>query len=192
MLKNYLMTALRNIRKYKGYSFINIIGLAVGLACAILIFIWAYDELHYDTFHPNSDRIFRLIIRAADDPSDNGVPSAPYILPQILKQEYPEVEDVVRVRDRAYPSALRFGDRSFYEDQFFLADSSFFTIFGYSFLHGDPSSALAKPNAVVLTRDSAKKLFSGADPMGKILNWNNSLDLEVTCVIENIPYNSHL
>jgi len=192
MLRSYLKTAFRNLRRYKGYSFINIAGLAVGLACAVLIFIWAYDELHYDSFHPNNDRIFRLLIHAADDPSDGGVPSTPYILPRILKQEYPEVEEVVRVRDKAYPSALKHGDISFYEDRFFLADNSFFSIFGHDFLEGDPASALSKPNAVVLTRDSVKKYFGAVDPMGRILNWNNTADLEVTGVIENVPYNSHL
>lgn len=192
MFKNYLKTALRNIRKYKGYSFINIAGLAVGLACAILIFIWAFDELHYDTFHQDSGRIFRMIISAADNPSDPGAPSTPYILPQILMEEYPEVEETVRVRDRAYPSALRYGDTSYYESRFFMADASFFSIFTYDFLQGDPATALAKPNAVVLTRDSARKYFGGSDPMGKVLHWNNSADLEVTGIIENVPYNSHL
>ena len=192
MLKNYLKTAFRNLIKYKGYSFINIAGLDVGLACAVLIFIWAYDELHYDSFHPDSDRIFRLIIHSADDPSAGGVPSTPYVLPQILKQEYPEVEEVVRVRTMAYPSALRQDDISYYEDRFFLADSSFFSIFGHEFLQGDPGSALAKPNSVVLTQDSVEKYFGAADPMGRILNWNNTADLEVTGVIDNVPYNSHL
>jgi putative ABC transport system permease protein len=192
MFRNYLKTALRNLKKYKGYSFINIAGLAVGLACAVLIFIWAYDELHYDTFHKDSHRIYRMIIRAADNPADIGVPSTPYILPQILKDEFPEVEETVRVRDRGYPSALRYGDISYYENRFFLADASFFTMFSYTFLQGDPATALAKPNALVLTRDAARKYFKDSDPMGKVIRWNNTADLEVTGVIENVPYNSHL
>lgn len=192
MLKNYLTTAARNLKKYRGYSLINILGLAVGMACSILIFLWAYDELHYDTFHPHSERIYRMIVRAADSPSDPGFPSAPYILPNILKAQYQEVEETVRVRTNDYPSPVRYKDLTFYEERFFLADASFFDIFGHTFLQGNPETALNKPNAVVLTRKSAEKYFGDENPLGRILRWNNLHDIEVTGVIEDVPYNSHL
>ena len=87
MFKNYLKMAFRNIRRYKGYALINIAGLTVGMACFILIFLWTYDELNYDTFHTHSNLLYRLILKKADDPGDPGVPSTPYILPKILKEE---------------------------------------------------------------------------------------------------------
>jgi putative ABC transport system permease protein len=192
MFWNYLKVAFRSLRKHKGYSLINIAGLTVGTACFILISLWVYDETHYDSFHANSDRLFRLILHKPDDPSDPGFPSTPYILPQLLKSEFPEIEETVRVRDRAYPSAVRHGDRSFYEGRFFMADPSFFTIFSYTFLKGDPATALAGTRDVVITREMASKYFGADDPMGKTLRWNESEDLVVTGIIENVPSNSHL
>ncbi len=192
MLKNYIKIAFRNIRRYKGYSLINIAGLTVGMACFILIFLWVYDELHYDTYHANSDRLCRIILKQADNPGDVGIPSTPYILPQILKDEYSEIVEVTRVRTRGYPSAVRHGDITFYEQRFFLADPSFFAMFSYNFVAGNPRTALPHPNSVVITQEAAKKYFGDEDPMGKVLRWNNERNLEVTGIIEKVPYNSHL
>ena len=192
MFSNYLKVAIRNLKKHKAYSLINISGLTVGMVCFILISLWIYDETHYDSFHADSGRLFRLILRPAGNPADPGFPSAPYVLPQILKDEFPDIEETVRVRDRAYASAVRFGDKSFYENRFFLADASFFSMFSYDFLKGDPATALADPGAVVVTRDTAAKYFGKDDPMGKVLRWNEAEDLIVTGVIERPPANSHL
>jgi len=192
MFWNYLKVAIRSLRKHKAHSLINFSGLTVGMACFILISLWVYDETHYDSFHANSGRLFRLILHKADDPADPGFPSAPYILPQILKSEFSEIEETVRVRDRAYPSAVRHDDKSFYENRFFLADASFFTMFSYEFLKGDPATALAEPRAVVITRETAAKYFGADDPLGKTLRWNEAEDLVVTGVIKRPPANSHL
>lgn len=192
MFKNYIKIAFRNIRKYRGYSLINIAGLTVGMACFILIFLWVYDELHYDTYHTHSDRLCRIILRKAGDPGDPGIPSTPYILPQILKDEYPEIVEVTRVRTRGYPSAVRHGDITFYERSFFLTDPSFFSMFTYDFAAGNPKTVLTNPNSLVITQEAAHKYFGDEDPMGKVLRWNNTRDLEVTGIIEKVPYNSHL
>jgi ABC-type antimicrobial peptide transport system permease subunit len=192
MFKNYFKSAFRNIKRFKGYSFINIAGLTVGMACFILIFLWVYDELNYDTFHTHSKQLYRIILKKADDPGDQGVPSTPYILPKILKEEYPEIVEVTRVRTRAYPSAVRYGDIAFYEQQFFFTDPSFFSMFSYNFSAGNPETVLNNPNSVIVTKEAARKYFGDEDPMGKIIQWNNTQDLEVTGVIEKIPYNSHL
>jgi putative ABC transport system permease protein len=192
MFRNYIKMAFRNILRYKGYSLINIVGLTVGMACFILIFLWVYDELHYDTYHAHSDRLCRIILKQADNPGDVGIPSTPYILPQILKDEYPEIVEVTRVRTWGYPSAVRHGDITFYEQHFFLADPSFFTMFSYDFVAGNPLTALPNPNSVVITQESAQKYFGDEDPMGKVLRWNNDRNLEVTGVIKKVPYNSHL
>lgn len=192
MFKNYIKIAFRNIRRYRGYSLINIAGLTVGMACFILIFLWVYDELHYDTYHTHSDRLCRIILRKAGDPGDPGIPSTPYILPQILKDEYPEIVEVTRVRTRGYPSAVRHGDITFYERSFFLTDPSFFSMFTYDFAAGNPKTVLTNPNSLVITQEAAHKYFGDEDPMGKVLRWNNTRDLEVTGIIEKVPYNSHL
>jgi putative ABC transport system permease protein len=192
MLKNYIKMAYRNIRKYKGYSLINIAGLTVGMACFVLIFLWVFDELNYDTFHTHSNELYRIILKKADDPGDRGVPSTPYILPNILKEEYPEIVEVTRVRSQGYPSAVRQGDITFYEQRFFLTDPSFFVMFSYDFTQGNPETALNDRNSVVLTKESARRYFGDEDPMGKILRWNNTEDLKVTGVISKVPYNSHL
>jgi len=192
MFKSYIKMAYRNIRRYKGYSIINIAGLTVGMACFILIFLWAYDELNYDTFHTHSKELYRIILKKADDPGDPGVPSAPYILPRILKEEYPEIIEVTRVRTHGYPSAVWHRDITFYENRFFLTDPSFFSMFTYDFVQGNPETALNDPNSVVVTKESARRYFGDEDPMGKILRWNNSQDLKVTGVISKVPYNSHL
>jgi putative ABC transport system permease protein len=192
MLRNYLKMAFRNLKRYKGTSFINIAGLTVGMACFVLIFLWAHDELSYDTFHPHSSELYRIILKKAGEPGDPGIPSSPYILPLILKDEYPEIVEVTRVRTRGYPTAVRFGDITFYEQRFFLTDPSFFSMFSYDFEAGDPKTALKNPNSVVLTKEAAQKYFGSQDPLGKILHWNNAEDLEVTGIIKEIPYNSHL
>ena len=192
MFKNYIKVAFRNILRYKGFSLINIAGLTVGMACFILIFIWVYDELHYDTYHARSDRLCRIILKQADNPGDSGIPSTPYILPQILKEEYPEIVEVTRVRTQAYPSAVRYEDNTFYERRFFFADPSFFAMFSYDFVAGNPQTALSNPNSIVITKEAAKKYFGDEDPMDKILRWNNDRNLEVTGIIEKVPYNSHL
>jgi putative ABC transport system permease protein len=192
MFKNYIKTTLRTIGRHKTDSLVNVAGLAVGMACFILITLWTYDETHYDTFHANADRIFRLVLHKADEPSDPGFPSAPYILPAILRNEFPEIEETVRVRDVAYPSPLRYGNVLAYEARFFMADASFFTVFSYKFLKGDPATALAGPGSVVLTRAAAAKYFGDEDPMGKVMRWNNAEDLRVTGIVENVPYNSNI
>jgi putative ABC transport system permease protein len=192
MFKNYIKIAFRNIHRYKGYSLINIAGLTVGMACFILIFLWVYDELHYDTYHNHSERLCRIILKQPGNPGDPGIPSTPYILPQILKDEYPEIIEVTRVRTRAYPSAVRHSDITFYEQKFFLADPSFFSMFTYEFVTGNPLRALPNPNSVVITLEAAHKYFGDEDPMGKVLRWNNDRDLEVTGIIKEVPYNSHL
>ncbi|NOR14351.1 MAG: FtsX-like permease family protein, partial [Candidatus Aminicenantes bacterium] len=145
-----------------------------------------------DTYHTHSDRLHRIILRKAGDPGDPGIPSAPYILPQILKDDYPEIVEVTRVRTRGYPSAVRHGDITFYEQRFFLTDPSFFSMFSYDFAAGNPKTVLTNPNSVVITQEAAHKYFGDEDPMGKVLRWNNTRDLEVTGIIKKVPYNSHL
>ena len=183
MFKNYLKIALRNFFKHKGYSFINIAGLAVGIACCSLIFLWVKDELSYDKFHDNIDEIYRVIL----DHEGQWWTSSPWAFAPILKQNYPEVLKSTRYAGRT--RLLRYGEHSYYE-QGALVDEDFFEIFTFPFIQGDPQTALSALNTIVLTEEAAEKYFPSEDPMGKVLIMNNETDLTVTGVIKNVPSNS--
>jgi putative ABC transport system permease protein len=196
MFKNYLKIALRNMKKNKGYSFINITGLAVGMACCILIFCWINDELSYDQFHNNIDRLYRVIrSERTPDGSINQYASTPSPVGPSLKESYPEITEFSRLytfsRQRGRV-LLKYKNNQFYEDRFYCADPSFFSIFTFPFIQGNPQSALTNPNSVVITQDMAKKYFGNENPVGKTLTIVNSHDLIVSGVIENIPANSHV
>jgi putative ABC transport system permease protein len=190
MFKNYLVSALRNLNKHKGYSLINIVGLAIGMTCCILIMLWVADELSFDRFHENSDRIYRLGLDAnlgapLVAPVSNG-PSAPAMI-----EEYPEVINAVRI-DRPGRVAVKYGEREFFEENVTYADNSIFDIFTFPFTKGDPSSALLTAYSVVITEDMAEKYFGGEDPIGKTLQFDGNADFTITGVIKNLPHNSHL
>jgi len=196
MFENYLKIALRNIKKYKGYSFINITGLAVGMACCILIFCWINDELSYDQFHKNIDQLYRIIrSERTPDGSINQYASTPSPVGPSLKESYPEITEFSRLyafsRQRGR-LLLKYKNNQFYEDRFYCADPSFFSIFTFPFIQGNPQTALINANSVVITQDMAEKYFGNENPVGKTLTVVNSHDLTVSAVIENIPANSHV
>ena len=167
MLKNYLTVALRNIKKNVGFSLINLTGLAVGLACCIFITLWVQDELSYDRFHANKNQLYRVIIQDQDNQGDTGWTTVPFFLAPSLKQDFPEILAFSRFQDRSWlePSVFAYGDKKFYEQKVFLADPTFFKMFTFSFLLGDPQTALDNINSVVITADIARKYF------GKKIPW---------------------
>ncbi len=190
MIKNYLKSALRNIKRHKGYAFINITGLAIGMACCILILMYITTELSYDRYHVNADRIFRLGLDAnmggttVVTPISN-VPTAPTLI-----QDYPEVLNAVRIRTVS-KRAVQHEDKIFFENGILYADSSVFQVFTFPMIKGDPNTALKPAYSIVLTEETARRYFGNEDPMGKILKFNNQYDFTVTGVIENVPHNSH-
>ncbi|MFH1194892.1 MAG: ABC transporter permease [bacterium] len=190
MFKNYLTITLRNLRKYKGYSFINIFGLAVGIAVCILIMLFVQDELNYDRFHEKSDRVFRLCLDArAGEIAEQGVTTcAP--LAETLVREIPEVETAVRFRNYGFP-VFRYGEKAFSEERVFWADSSLFDVFTIPFLKGNPKTVLSQLNALIITETMAKKYFGEENPIGKIINSDNRFDYIVTAVVKDMPDNSH-
>lgn len=194
MLKNYLTVALRNIKKNVGFSFINLTGLAVGLACCILIILWVQDELSYDRFHANKNQLYRVIIQDQDNQGDTGWTTVPFFLAPSLKQDFPEILAFSRFQDRSWlePSVFAYGDKKFYEQKVFLADPTFFKMFTFTFLLGDPQTALDNINSVVITADIARKYFGKKNPLGKVLRYNNRSDLKVTGVLQKLPTNSHM
>jgi len=190
MIKNYLKTALRNLYKHKGYSLINILGLAIGMASCLMILMYVNHELSYDSFNEKADRIFRVSgsFRWGGRDFDIAVNAAP--VAQTLINDFPEVEDAVRFRQRGR-YVVKYGDKSFRERNTSFADASFFNIFSIPLLKGDPQTALAAPKTLVLSRDTAEKYFRDEDPIGKTLKINDREDYQVTGVYENIPDNSH-
>jgi len=197
MFKHYAKIALRLIQRHKGYSFINIAGLSVGMACCLLIVLYIQDELSYDAFHVNADRLFRVVTSTSQDGIPTNAISAFGIGPA-LKQDFPEVVDYVRLRMMGQDTRIYIchGDRKFYEERFFFADPHIFTMFTFPLLQGFGKNALSEPNSIVITEAMAKKYFGDEDPMGKILevdpyNTGEMMMLHVTGIAENVPGNSH-
>ncbi len=190
MLKNYFRIAIRNMKKFKTFSLINITGLSVGIASCILIFLYIQNELSYDKFYKRADQIYRVELHAVINNAkfNAAVTSAP--LGEELYRDYPEVIDYTRIRNFGYP-VVRYKDKVFSEKKFFFADSTFFSVFSLPFIEGNPKTALSKPNSVVITESTAKKYFGSANPMGKILNTDNKKDYLITGVVKDVPANSH-
>jgi len=191
MFLNYLKTAWRNIRKQKGYSVINLSGLAIGMACCLLILLYVQDELSYDRYHENADRIYRVVIDAEVGGSLSQLALCPFAAPPVFAEEIPEVESFVRMVGIGRRQIIEYEEQSFEEEGIFLADETFFDIFTHSFLDGNPENALEQPGAVVLTQDTARRLFGEEDAIGKTLTFAPVGDLHVTGIIQNIPRNSH-
>lgn len=192
MLKNFIKTALRGIRRQKGYSALNIMGLAVGLAVCIMIFLWVQHELSYDRFHVNADRLFRTIEfeKITGGEVLAYTQQAPALAP-LLKSGYPEILESVRYR-RWGSRLVRFEDQQYYEDNFSFTDPEFLTIFTFPLKSGNPETALRDPASIVISERMANKYFDESDPMGKILRVDNRTEFMVTGVMENVPTNSHL
>ena len=191
MLKNYFKIALRNLKKHKGYTFINITGLAVGLACCLLIVLFVRDELSYDRYHDNADQIYRITLDALlGEQAING-PISPAPMAQALVNDFPEVVQATRFFTFRNKPLVRYQDNQFVEERFFYGDSTFFEVFTFPLLLGDPETALVEPNTVVLTESMALKYFGQQDPLGQTLRLNERTDYEVTGVMADVPTNSH-
>lgn len=191
MLKNYLTIALRNISRHKGYTFLNVAGLAVGIASCIIIFFFIRNELSYDTYHRDADRIYRVAIDIQSK-ADNRVfakTSAPLVA--ALKKDFPQVEQAVQLWQ--WNSLLvKYGEeKSFYEDNFFLTTPDVFKVFTIPLLKGNPETALSRPATVVIAEETALKYFGNENPLGKTITVNKK-EYEVTGVMASLPYSSHL
>jgi len=187
MLKNYFKMALRNLVHHKAYSLINISGLAIGMTASILILLWVQNELSYDRFNNDADRIYRITCNA----SDFRAAVNPAGMPAGLQTEMPEIKNSVRLSHLS-TEIFASGNRKFEEKQVFYADSTFLQMFSYPLVRGNRLTALMRPDAVLLTEEMAKKYFGGTDALGKTLRLNNGDLVTVTGVLANIPFNSHL
>ena len=191
MIKNYLLVAVRNLMRNRGFSVINILGLAVGLTAFFLIFLWVSFETSYDSFHSKADRIYRVVstTKTPSETSSTGQTLTP--IAPTLKKEYPEVEEAVRLyRDEFL---VRRGDARFQEHRMVMADSGLFRIFDFPLVAGSRNTALTAPASVVLSETTAKKYFGSEDPMGKqVLLTGGAVPATVTGIMKDIPENSQI
>ncbi|MGB2905473.1 MAG: ABC transporter permease [Candidatus Aminicenantaceae bacterium] len=189
MFKNYFKTAVRNLNRFKGFSLINLLGLAIGMACCILIFLWVQDELSFDRFHRNADSLHRVLLNPAG--TDSYWYHGPGPLGPALKREYPEIADTCRVFGHAR-APLRYGNQLF-TCRVQGVDPSFFDMFSFPLLAGGPENPLSDRQSLVLTESTARKLFGEDDPLDKTVSfewWGTWHDFRVTAVMGDVPSNS--
>jgi putative ABC transport system permease protein len=191
MLKNYFKIAVRNLWRHKGFSALNIAGLAVGMSAFFLIYRYVRFERSYDNFHPKSARIYRLVSDVVSAAATQRSASTSMPMAIHLKADYPEVEEVVRLTRQA--TLIKRGDVRFREQGTVFADSSLFSLFNFPLVEGDPRSALKTPFSVVLSQSTAKKYFGDGDPMGQTLLFSDSgFSATVTGVMKDLPGNSSI
>jgi putative ABC transport system permease protein len=196
MLRNYFKVAYRNFAKETLYSFINVIGLATGIACSLLIFLYVSDELSFDRYHSKADRIYRVneFFEPADGSGERSS-SIPFPMGEALVVDYSNmVKEAVRFFDFQAPTitvVYEATEKEFNERNFFFVDSTYHKVFDLQLLKGNPEVALNNPNAVILTESAARKYFGEEEPMGKLLRCQDRVDLVVTGVMPDWPLNSH-
>ncbi len=191
MLKNYATVTWRNLKRDKTYSFINIAGLAVGLACCFLITLWILDERSYDRFHENHDRLFRVVV---DQPSSGGmrkIVATPPPLGLALKNDFPEIVETTRL---SYWGSvpLRSGDKSFNETNMIVVEPAFFDLFTFPITQGEGGSSLNAPNSALISERRAESIFGNDDPVGKTIQIDSRFDYIVRGVFRNVPHNTHI
>jgi len=193
MFKNLLLVAIRNFKKDKWYSLLNILGLTIGITFSLFLIFYIKDELSYDKYNVNSDRLYRITSYIKEPDKDTmkiaitQVPLAP-----TLKNEYPEVEQATRfIQSGKY--MFKKDELRFYQDKVFFADSNVFKVFTCQFIEGDPNTALKEPRSLVLTQSVAEKIFGNTSSiLGKSLQNDKGEIFKVTAVIKDVPHNSHL
>ena len=192
MFKNYMKIALRNLKKNKGYSFINITGLAVGMACCILILMYVSDELSFDKYHEKKDRVYRITTISAIGTTSRYYAHTPPILAPELAKAIPDVEEAARIFS-GFNLQARVQDKAVEITDVYFVDPPIFKIFSYPFIKGDPASAMANPNSLVITEEVSQRIFGNENPVGKAIPLPGAGNrmLQVTGVIKNIPRNSH-
>ena len=192
MLRNYFKIALRNITRYKFYSAINILGMSLGLTTCLIIILYIADELSYDKFHRNAERIYQVGLHAKIGPQDITVSNTPPPMGPALLAELPEVESYTRIGPYYGEPAVKYEDKAFAESKVFFVDSNFFQFFDFKLLEGDPKTLLTEPNTMVMTKDVAAKYFANETAIGKLVTLDNGKrTFKVTGVAANPPTNSH-
>src|SRR3569833_1412162 len=181
MIRNYIKTAWRNLAKNKVFSFINVFGLAIGLACCMFIASYLYSELSYDTYPANYKQLYRIGLNALGNGSTTDFPSVDVAVGQGIKNAYPEVLASTRLTQRG-PVFVTYTDKQFKESKMAMVDSNFLQMFSIPLIQGDNKHALVEPRSIVINSDLAKKYFGDGQALGQMLKVGNDL-MKVTGVI---------
>ncbi|MFC1563598.1 ABC transporter permease [candidate division KSB1 bacterium] len=189
MFKNYLKIAFRNIKRYKGYAIINVSGLTLGITCCILIMVYVLDELSFDKYHKNTEKIYRISTNATLRGNNFQLATSPAIMAPTLVSDYPEVVDAVRIRQHR-TTLITYKENFSYQDNYISADKNLFDFFTWKLIKGDPETVLDAPYKAAISEETAVKYFGTEDPYGNILNINGE-DFIVSGIFEKIPSNSH-
>ena len=189
MLKNYFKIALRNLKKNKGYSLINIFGLAVGITCCVIILLYVQNELGYDKFYKNADSIYRVYIKSSINSQENCNCKTAAPLGTTLVRDFPEVVTSTRIGFFGN-HVLVYKDKIYRERHLYTADSNFFDVFSLPVIIGNPKNVLSQPNSIVMTQSTAQKYFGNENPVGKILNVDSQGLYIVTGLMKDFPKNS--
>ncbi len=196
MFRNYIKTASRSLFKQKVYTIINIAGLAVSITSCLLIALYVKNELSYDRFFPNADRIFKMSLERKYPSHSTFYASIPHSYATVVQRDFPEVENTMHIGGSGKNSNIKYkvSDteiKTFEEDYFMFSDSAFFSFFDVGLLKGDKKTALALPNQVILSKTTAHRYFGEEEPIGKVISGDFG-ELKVTGVFNDLPSNSHL
>jgi ABC-type antimicrobial peptide transport system permease subunit len=192
MLKNYFKIALRNLRRSKMYSLINITGLSVSLMVSILLLLWAYDELSYDRFNTNAARLYRAQPKFTNGSSITVWSSTPSPLAVFGQKELPEIESACRVGENWAVSFFEYGGKKLSESHNTLVDPTFFSMFSYPLIEGNPAHPFSDAHSIILSETTAKRFFGNEDAMGKVLKADDKKIYQVTGVMKDIPENASI
>jgi len=190
MIKNYLKLALRNMRKHKSYSFINVFGLSIGITCCILILAYIGYEFSFDGYHESADDIYRVVSQRVTMGKTQEVAVVPAPVGPTLVSDYPEV----LASARFMPTVKRifiYEDKTYFQEGVIYAGTNVFDVFSFEMIEGDPATALEVPFTMVITENTARKYFGDESPVGKIMNWDNKFDYRITGLVKDPPPNSH-
>jgi len=191
MIRNYVLTGLRNLRRQPFYTFINVLGLALGLTCCFIIVSYIMTELSYDRYHEHADNVYRVAASGNMQGDAIDVPLTMSPLGPTLKKDFPEVVSYTRFTLPTEGRLFAYEDKKFIEPGFFFTDSTVFDIFSFPLVLGNPETALRDPYTVVINEEVSQKFFGNENPIGKPLRFNDLYDMTVTGVMEKVPENSH-
>ncbi|MEQ9405988.1 MAG: ABC transporter permease [Cyclobacteriaceae bacterium] len=191
MIKNYFLSAIRSLLKRKLFLLINVLGFSLGLSSAILMFAYVWDEIGFDTYHPEHERLYRIALTRHFPDRENSYATTPAAFASTLMNELPEVENTCRIFNPTNDSRVVLGDRTFYESRLFAADSTFFELFGVRMLEGNPGEVLKAPNSVVITQSMNEKYFGSSSGLNQTLEIGDTTKFTITGICEDVPKKSH-
>ncbi|MEO1254639.1 MAG: ABC transporter permease, partial [Bacteroidota bacterium] len=190
MLKNYFLVAIRHLKRQPGYAFLNIMGLTIGIASALLIILYLNQELSYDTHHKKAGQVYRISTDFTEPDNSFRWATTQPVLGRTVKEEFQEVKQYTRFAGGG-DTRLQLGNISYIAEDMYLVDSTIFNIFTFNFLQGDKKTALNAPNSIVISKSFSDKVFKGENPMGQLLESDN-FSYKVTGVYEDVPKTSHI